>query len=101
MTQQKLAARTGVHQSQISRICRGQFERATAANVARLCKYAKIPIDQDARATRIDSHISKLLGDIIDGSHFRRSLIIRLVKIGAVLAAPPSPTTRSPIPKRP
>lgn len=40
ITQVQIQAVTGVHQSQISRILRGQVRR-TSANVDALCKYAK------------------------------------------------------------
>lgn len=49
ISQKKIAADTGVHQSQISRILSGQVKRASR-NVQTLCNYAKARLDEGPAA---------------------------------------------------
>ena len=47
----ELAARTGIHQSQVSRLLRGQFQRVSP-NVRKLLAYAQEPARRAPRAQR-------------------------------------------------
>lgn len=40
----EIARRSGVHTSQVSRICRGQFERISG-NVLQICKALEVPME--------------------------------------------------------
>jgi hypothetical protein len=76
-----LAKATGTDQSQVSRICAGNFKRITA-NVRRVCEYANITVE-----TRVASPLSRELGDaireLVAGSKSRERALLKLIDAGS------------------
>ena len=86
LTQEALEKKTGIPQAQISRVCRGQFERITA-NVRLLCKFAKIPLSEGFRGPAAGSRIVELVDSIVAGSVHRERLMVKLLETGELLAS--------------
>jgi transcriptional regulator with XRE-family HTH domain len=83
LTQEALQKRTGIAQSQISRVMRGRFHRITP-NVRKLCAAAKIKTVPLSTA-RDESEIAKLVRLIVGGSRHRERLLAKLLKTGMLL----------------
>lgn len=67
VTQQAIAAATGIHQSQISRILAGKSKRKSS-NVERLCRYARENHPEQASFPHrdlVEEEASQLLADLI------------------------------------
>jgi transcriptional regulator with XRE-family HTH domain len=98
LNQPEIASRSGVHQSQISRILRGDFKRISK-NVRRLCKFAKINLHGGKRSSAL---LEDSLRDLWDGSKTQEKALARLlaavgglVHSSATQKLPTSRATRS------
>lgn len=82
ITQPYLQARTGIDQSQISRIFNGRFRRVDGNNVQKLCKYANIankksrPPPPDPRKSDL---LMKALSAVWDGSAKKERALAELI----------------------
>jgi len=85
LTQQMLEKRSGIAQPQISRICRGQFERITPT-VVKLCRIANISLTGQRRGP--SRQLSALINGIVAGSRHRERLVVKLLKTAASLTLP-------------
>lgn len=93
LTQSEIAAGAKVHQSQVSRILRGDFRRVSA-NVIRICKFANI-VFTDART--ISPKLQKAVESVWDGSRAQEAAIVKLLGAagGMALANAANGTRRS------
>ena len=80
ITQQQIAKATGVHQSQVSRILRGQF-RSADGNVSKICKYAKVTASGTATKKSASTELLEELNQLLDGTTKREQAVIRLLKV--------------------
>lgn len=78
-TQQQIAAKTGVHQSQVSRILRGHF-RTVTPNVAKICKYANVTPQTGITKSAVPEELNRELVRLLDGTAKREQTILRLLK---------------------
>lgn len=79
VTQQQIANGSGVHQSQVSRILRGEFKRMTR-NVVKICKYANVAPGQVASKGSLAAELTSLLKQLCDGTSEREKTLLRLLK---------------------
>jgi transcriptional regulator with XRE-family HTH domain len=84
-TQKDLVKATGIGQSQVSRICAGDFKRVTA-NVAKLCEYAGVAPHMRTHS-RLSRELTAAVGELIAGSKSRERAFLRLIDAGSELFA--------------
>jgi transcriptional regulator with XRE-family HTH domain len=89
LTQQALEKKVGIHQSQISRVCRAEFERLTP-NIKALCAFAKIELEEKSEERNKSGRILELVDTIAGRSRQRRHLVIKLLTAAALLASVPA-----------
>ena len=85
-TQQNVATATGLTQSQVSRICAGNFKRITA-NVLRVCKYADVPV-QRPRGPRLSQELIDAIRELVAGSRIRERAFLKLITAGNEVFTP-------------
>lgn len=83
-TQNHIAKVTGVHQSQVSRICSGKFKRLSA-NVNRVCKYANITVKVSVKK-RLPETVRQALQDLLDGTADKERAVLAVLKACSTLS---------------
>jgi transcriptional regulator with XRE-family HTH domain len=102
LKQPEIARKAKIHQSQVSRILRGQFKRVTAPSVMKLCEFARIKRMTDRP---LSPKLQNVLRGVWDGSSAQEQALVRLLKAGDALALAHSATdlasrtTRTKVPK--
>lgn len=71
----EIARGSGVHQSQVSRIMRGDFKRVSR-NVQRICKFGGIDLQSASHAS---SPLNDSLRNLLDGSKSREAAVARVL----------------------
>ncbi|HDR8967134.1 TPA: helix-turn-helix transcriptional regulator [Burkholderia vietnamiensis] len=81
MTQADVAQKTGVNQSQISRILRGHNKR-TSENVAVLCSFARHEIQSmlGAGEVGLEAEAQGILRNLMNGSDHERRLVVDVLR---------------------
>jgi transcriptional regulator with XRE-family HTH domain len=82
-TQIEIAREAKMHQSQVSRIMRGQFKRVTAKSILKLCEFARIKATVNEP---LSAKLQKALKGIWDGSRSQEQALVRLLKAADLLA---------------
>jgi predicted XRE-type DNA-binding protein len=83
MTQIEIAKATGIHQSQISRLMKGDFRRLSSRNVVKLCDYAQIPFPS---CRRISRRLKETVEQVWNGSAQQEQALVKLLQAAAMLA---------------
>jgi transcriptional regulator with XRE-family HTH domain len=83
-TQMGLADKSGVDQSQLSRILKGEFVRITE-NVKKVCKYANVDFAATASNKPLPKAVATALRDLLDGTKERERAVVGLLKAEARL----------------
>ncbi len=83
LTQVEIARRAKIHQSQVSRIMRGDFKRVTAKSVLRLCEFARIT---GAVEDPVSPKLQQALRAVWDGTKGREKALINLLRAADALA---------------
>jgi len=78
-TQQEIAKQSGVHQSQVSRILRGEFKRLTR-NVLKICKYANVAPSRLTGKDPLSPELKKVLIRLLNGPPNKEKALLRLFK---------------------
>ncbi|MCA8434875.1 helix-turn-helix domain-containing protein [Burkholderia seminalis] len=81
LTQADVAQKTGVNQSQISRILRGHNKR-TSENVAVLCSFARHEIQSmlGAGEVGLEAEAQGILRNLMNGSDHERRLVVDVLR---------------------
>ena len=83
MTQMDVAKATGIHQSQVSRMMRGDFKRVAARNLTTLCRYAGVSLS-DRRST--SPLLTRTVQAVWDGSPDHEKALVKLLRAAEMLA---------------
>lgn len=84
-TQSDLSARTGIHQSQLSRILNGEARRISK-NLLVLCKYANISVEMKDPQPETNPDLMQALRDTWNGSERHAQQLAMLIrKAGPIL----------------
>lgn len=75
LTQEAIAVAAKVHQSQVSRILKGDFRRVSE-NVMRICKLADISFTQEQS---LSPKLQKALESVWDGSRGQEAALVKLL----------------------
>ena len=91
----EIAQKCGVHQSQISRILRGKFQRVSP-NVLALCESMGIspPLRKPMRSASVPEVIQRAVYEIWDGSTDQAARIASLISIAGKVAGKSRPSQR-------
>lgn len=73
-----IAEHTGLHQTTVSRILNGQF-KGPNSSVAKVCKYAKISINDEASLGSYD-RVTQELSEVWDGSQAMEDLLVGILR---------------------
>jgi transcriptional regulator with XRE-family HTH domain len=97
ITQPQVAAATGVHQSQISRILRGEARRSSP-NVQRLRRYAEsLVVELPSQESWTHPALRSAIAQVWDGSdHHARAIARVIVCLGEFEAPTPPPSAGAP-----
>lgn len=69
LTQKQLSEITGINQGNISRIINGTFKKANSDSILRICKYAKIDINEPLHKSPCENDkITQAIKEVWDGS---------------------------------
>lgn len=82
-TQKDLARATGIDQSQVSRICAGNFKRLTA-NVLRVCEHANVTVERRI-ASQLSTELSDAIRQLVAGSKSRERAFLKLIDAGGAV----------------
>jgi transcriptional regulator with XRE-family HTH domain len=78
ITQTELASLAQIHQSQISRILRGEFQRSSS-NLKKVCECLNITELAAAKPPRATARLTKAVSDVWDGSKNGEKALVRLL----------------------
>lgn len=78
LSQEAVAAANGMHQSQVSRVVRGQFKKVDGS-VKALCKYASLSIIVDKRDPSTNPKLMSALSNLWDGSERHADAIAKVL----------------------
>jgi transcriptional regulator with XRE-family HTH domain len=78
ITQTELASLAQIHQSQISRILRGEFRRSSI-NLKKVCKCLAITEPSKARPSHATARLTQAVSDVWDGSKNGEKALVRLL----------------------
>ena len=82
ISQEELAREVGMHQSQVSRILRGEFRRLSP-NLKKLCLYARIRVDSlgnGGQGRLASEELGKAVAEVWDGSKRHEKALIRVIR---------------------
>ena len=100
-TQEAIAIAAKVHQSQVSRILKGDFRRVSE-NVMRICKFADISFTQEQA---LSPRLQRALESVWDGSRGQEAALVKLLGaaggLSLVHSASGSGGSRRPVRKKP
>jgi transcriptional regulator with XRE-family HTH domain len=82
LSQETIAKKAKIHQSQVSRILNGKFARVSK-NVIRICKFAKIPL---AKEQPLSPKLQKALEGVWDGSLEQEAALVKLLDAASGMA---------------
>jgi hypothetical protein len=90
LTQEAIAAGAKVHQSQVSRILKGDFRRVSK-NVMRICQFSDISFTQEKA---LSPKLQKALESVWDGSRGQEAALVKLLGAAGGIALAHSASVR-------
>jgi transcriptional regulator with XRE-family HTH domain len=87
-TQAKLARLSGLNQSQISRLLRGNFKRKSRGLYA-LCKFLNVRLESAFIPASLSRYpkLAECLSSLLDGTELKERAIVKLLESAKLLAA--------------
>jgi len=81
-TQEVVSQKLGIHQSQISRLLNGEYQRLSP-NLKKFCDYAKIEVGIRVRGKskkQLSRKLSRVVAEVWDGSKQHEYALIRIIR---------------------